>query len=269
VLSSPYKRDVTDVQVSAVLYDASGNIIGGGYTFVNFVLAGSQTGFHASVNSAGTVDKVEVYASLSGLSLLTNPSGIPAGASAITLDKQGFGQDGRYVGVGFLVTNSNADFAVESSLFRATAYAADGTVLNTEDGYLVLLLPGQILGTGRTMIVDEGQTVDHVDVQVLAGAYEGSAALAGFTAENVTYKGGSYSNSVTGQIASPYTKDITSLQVSAIGYDADGKIIGAGYTYLDFVPAGGKAAVDVPVYVSAPPDTVDLFAAVSGLSDIK
>lgn len=269
VLSSPYQKDVTDVQVSVVVYDSAGEIIGGGFTFVSFIPAGGQTGVHASVTADGQVDHVEVYPALSGLSLLTAASAVPSGAEAITLDKQGAGQDDTNVGVGFVVTNPNAGFAVENSRYRSTAYAADGSVLSTDEGYIHLLLPSETLGVGSRMLLGKGQTVDHVDVQILPGDYTTSDPVPSFTTDNVTYKPGQFGDSVTGEITSPYTKDISSLLVYALAYDADGKIIGGGFTFLDFVPAGGKAAVDVTVAVAGKPETVELYGAVSALSDIK
>jgi len=72
---------------------------------------------------------------------------------------------------------------------------------------------------------------------------------------------------VTGEVISPYTKDITNIRVSAIGYNEAEEIIGGGFTYLDFVPANGKAAVEVSITSSETPATADLYAAVSALSD--
>jgi hypothetical protein len=74
---------------------------------------------------------------------------------------------------------------------------------------------------------------------------------------------------VTGQIVSPYGSEITNLRVAAIAYDAAGEIIGGGYTFLDFVPANGKAAVEVSVTTAEEPTTVELYAAVSDLSEIE
>ena len=48
-----------------------------------------------------------------------------------------------------------------------------------------------------------------------------------------------------------------------------GEIIGAGFTYLDFVPANGKAAVEVGITSAGKPATVELHAAVSALSDVE
>jgi len=57
--------------------------------------------------------------------------------------------------------------------------------------------------------------------------------------------------------------------VSAIAYDEAGEIIGGGFTYLDFVPANGKAAVEVSITSTGIPATTELYAIVSGLSDFE
>ncbi len=67
-------------------------------------------------------------------------------------------------------------------------------------------------------------------------------------------------------VSSAAKKDLKEIRVSAIAYDKAGNIIGAGSTYLDFVPAGGQAAVEVSVTTSAEPDRVELYPTLSFLT---
>ncbi len=46
------------------------------------------------------------------------------------------------------------------------------------------------------------------------------------------------------------------------------QIIGGGFTFLDFVPAAGSAAVSVPVTTNGEPARVELYAALSALSQV-
>src|SRR5260221_143481 len=70
IVSNPYKSDITELRVSSVAYDAAGDIIGGGFTFLNFVLANGKTGIKVPVTSAKKVALVELYPIVSSLSLL-------------------------------------------------------------------------------------------------------------------------------------------------------------------------------------------------------
>jgi hypothetical protein len=269
IINSPYSIPLQDIRVSAIAYDSGGEIIGGGFTYLNFILANGSTGVEVSVTTSGDVATVELYPTVTGLTFLWEETELPEGASAIALAKQGFGQDDQEIGFGMLVENPNGNFAIEDSQYHITAFAEDGHVLATEEGYVEIILPNQILGIAGTIYLIEDADVARVDAQILAGDFVESDPLPYFSAENVTYQPDEYIPQVTGQIVSPYSKDITDVRVSAILYNEAGEIIGGGFTYLDFAPANGKAAVEVSVTSSSIPATTELYATVSGLSEFE
>lgn len=269
IVTNPFSKDATQLRVSGIVLDSSGAIIGGGYTYLNFVLAGQSTGVELSAAKDGDVASVEVYSLWSGLSLLSSDDGLPGDADEPSIAKQGFGQDDYQIGYGALIVNGNADYSIERSQFHVNFFAEDGALVGTEEGYIDVLLPGQTLGLAGSTLVDDGIVVARAEVQLKAGDYEKTDPLPGFTAENVNYIPDRFSAKVTGQVVSPYTKDITYLRVMAIAYNEAGDIIGGGFTYLDFVPAGGKAAAEVSVVTSGIPATVELYGTVSALSDLK
>jgi hypothetical protein len=269
VVTNPYSVPIQDLRVSAILRDVDGSIIGGGYGYLNFILANGTTGFDLSVSSAGDVATAELHPTISTLSELTLGDESPDDAQDITLHKSGFGQTEYRAGYALLVENPNDNYAIESTQYHLTAYAADGTVLAAEEGYIDVILPGQTLGIGDTISIIGDATIDHVDAQILAGDYEPSDPIPTFTSENVSYQPGDFSSDTTGEIVSPYNKDITDIRVSAIAYDDAGNIVGGGFTYLDFIPANGKAAVEVSTACSGTPATVELYAYLSSLSDFK
>lgn len=87
----------------------------------------------------------------------------------ITVTKTGFGQEGRQVGFAFIVENPNLSLAFESSQYQIAAYDEDGIVVETDFGYINLLLPGQSLGVGVDLFLDEGVTVSTFEVQLKTG----------------------------------------------------------------------------------------------------
>jgi hypothetical protein len=269
IITNPYNRAMENIRVSAVVYNDKDEIIGGGFTYVNFVLANGKIGVNVPVDSAGKVAKVELYPTISGLSMLTSSEELPEGAQNLNLEKQGYGQNGRQVGYGMLIQNPNGNFAVESTMYHITLYTQDGNVASVEEGYVDTILPNQTLGIGGDIYVEQGIDVASADFQIKTGRLEDSDAIPTFTSQNISYKADQYFPKVTGEIVSPYTKDITNLRVSAIAYNDAGDIIGGGFTFLEFAPANGKAAVEVGITTTKKPAKVELYAAISALSDIE
>ena len=190
----------------------------------------------------------------------------PESPTAPQVVATGFGQDGSQMGVAFIVENPNPGHTFESSQYQIAAYDANNTVVETESGYVTLLLPGQRAGIATTMFLNEGVTVARVDVQLKAGRAQPSEPVPTFTVDAVTYMPEEYFPKVTGTITSPYQQDLENIRVSAVAYDAAGQIIGGGFTFVDFVPAGGQAAVEVSVTTAGPPASVELYPMVSGLT---
>ncbi len=61
-VKSPFNVDLNLVLVSVIAYDASGNIVGGGFTFLNFVGANSEAVTEVGLTTASAPAKVEMYA---------------------------------------------------------------------------------------------------------------------------------------------------------------------------------------------------------------
>lgn len=269
VITSPYNVNLTSLQLSAVVYDDVGNIIGGGYGWLNFILANSSSGVQVSVTSAGDVGSVELYPVVSGVSYQVSDEDIPAGGLNVDILKSGYGQDEVSAGYGILIENPNQGFSLEYTQYQVTAYSDDGKVLTTDEGYVNLILPGQIIGIGGDLYLHEGMTIHHLDAQIITGDFIESEEFPFFSSDKVVFQAGTYSSKVTGIILSPYRSDITDVRVSAITYDENGAVNGGGYTYLDFVPANGEAAVEVLVAVTGTPIKAELFATLSSLSEIE
>jgi hypothetical protein len=166
---------------------------------------------------------------------------------------------------GLLVENPNRGYAVESSQYLVTAFAADGRVIDTEDGYITVLMPGETLGVGGDLGAGD-ETIVRVETHVLQGKYAEAERVPHFTSEGVAYRPGDWYDRVSGQIVNPFDADISDLRVSALVYDGDGVIVGGGFTYLDFVPANGRAAVEVSVHARGSVARSELYATLSSFS---
>jgi hypothetical protein len=131
------------------------------------------------------------------------------------------------------------------------------------------LLPGETRGVAGFALLSVLGEVDHVGVQILSRTYTASDPIPPLTSENVVHTATDWSYQVTGQIVSPYAKDVKNLLLAAIAYDAEGNIIGSGPATLKFVPANGKAAAKVDFYSAEEPARVELYARIRELKDVK
>jgi hypothetical protein len=268
MVKSPYTKDVDDVRVAAVVYDDTGAIIGGGFTFVNFIPAGGETAIAMSITASAKPSRLELYPAITSLSELSGASESD-GAMPLALDASGFGQNNTQVGFGFLVTNPNSDTALESSRYRVAAYAEDGSVLGADEGYIDVILPAQPLGVGGNISVPQGSSVANIVVQVKSGAaHEPDNALP-FSTDNVVFQADEYFPKVTGVVQNPYAKAVKQVRVSTLVYDEAGEIVGGGFTFLEFVPAEGQAAAEIPVYHSGAPIKAELYPTLTSISEFE
>jgi hypothetical protein len=65
---NPYDIDISDLWVYVIAYDDSGDIIGGGYTLLDFIPANGEAVVEASVTVSGIPASLEFYATVSSLS---------------------------------------------------------------------------------------------------------------------------------------------------------------------------------------------------------
>lgn len=273
VLHNPLDRDLTDITISAVAYDAAGAIIGGGSSWLDFVLANGHTGTGAQVTADGDPARVELYA-VSYESCFPAPATAeaPDGAVAPRITQQGFGQAGADVGLGFLLENPNDALTIEDVTWQYTLYAADRRVLAVGSGYVRFLAPGQILGIAENAYLTSDDAVADLEVQLLAGEYDTDTVGPNFTTEEIALEQDEYgSTTVTGIVVNPNDQSVTGLQVHAIVYDAAGAIIGGGWSYIEDIPANGRTPAEVYVALSdtAPPARAELYAVFSYGSEFE
>ncbi|MCB8969001.1 MAG: hypothetical protein H6660_19150, partial [Ardenticatenaceae bacterium] len=180
-----------------------------------------------------------------------------------------FVQDDSEVAFSFFIDNPSTDMSVEDSTYEATLYDADGNVLETENGYVDLLLPGQ-----QTLIADSVYLSDDAVVAQLAVTFtygdETTVDIAPdfLAVANPAYYADEYFPIATGVLSSQLEQIITDVRVNAVAFDADGNVVGSGYSYTDFVPAGGSTGASIYMTVGGDVDHVELYPLVTSLSDL-
>ncbi|MDD5368132.1 MAG: FxLYD domain-containing protein [Anaerolineaceae bacterium] len=267
VIKNGLNRNISEMRVAAVAYDKSGVIIGGGYTYLSFLPASGQAPVDISMVVKGNPDKVEIYPGLSGLSDFEEAT---IGDDVVHLVSYGFGQSSSQVAVAFIVENPQSGTPLEGTQYQVGIYDEAGNVLDTESGYVNLIFPGEKQAVVASAFVPDGKKAVKVDVQINPGrsvTHELSATP--FTTDQVKFTPGSYTAKVTGVVQNTLDKQVKQVEVVAVAYNEQGEIIGGGYTYLDFVPANAKSAVEVSVTVTGKPAKVELYPSLTSMSEIE
>lgn len=265
---NPFDHEVDDFQIYALLYDAAGNIIGGGNTYASYVPANGTTGIRSYVTSKGDIASVELYPMLPNVDFLKAADKVPTDAALLSVNKSGFGEGDYYSTYAFLVENPNTQYTVLNSFYRIMAYTADNILLDVSEGYVGVSLPKSVVGVSGDFYPPEGTTIASMVVQFKSGEYKNTGPMTSFTTENVALDISGYSPEVTAIINNPYTVQVNDLHVYVVLYDDSNDIVGGGFTYLDFIPASAKSAVEIYVSYGKTPSRAEVYALFSTLSDI-
>ena len=268
LVTNPFNHKLVDLNIYAVAYNANGDIIGGGVNKLAVLLANSTSGVRLMINQTEDIARVDLYAELPNLAA-ANPDYETPPSSELIVQEFGFGQIQDRASFGILFKNPSSTAFLQGSRFHMTAYSADGKVVAAANGSLPVLLPGEAFGIGGRFRIVPGTTIDHLDFQVLTGEYvEGDPQLK-FQFEGVTFVPGT-PGKITGTLVNPYTNlKFKNLTVYALSRDASGKIVGGGITNVNRVEAGGKVPVELAMLTSSAVTSVELFAFVPTLDDLK
>lgn len=170
-----------------------------------------------------------------------------------------------YVSYGVVVQNPSDDIATRVSL-NVAFYNDAGVVVKAESPSIDVILPGQTAAYGET-IPAAGAT--RMEVQALVGTWQTATTTTGaFTASGVSTTPREYLGLQTNAtLSSTFAKDLKSVVAVAIYRDAGGAIVGGDRTFVDFVPAGGSAAVEITSFSDLPaPAGTEVYAELSTLS---
>ncbi len=235
----------TNIRANIICYNNAGDIVGGGYTYIDFVPGSDYMGFATYVDAFDSVASVEVFPTFTYSSLQYEGSDFWSEISI--LDDYFYSTTyGSLVG-GFEV-QSNIDTVLSNSVAVITFYDKDGNITSTGVSYIDLLLPHQTIGISPWVLTppDNAET-DSYDVLVLPGEYESDYELTEnpFVVNSTTLTG-DYDNYVAVNFTNTYSKQVSELDVYVLLYDADGNIIGGGNDWTtEPIPAGGTMELEV------------------------
>jgi hypothetical protein len=202
--------------------------------------------------------------------IVTTPS-TEAPQHEVTITGNGFTQlppdsiGNSYLSYGVVVQNPSDDIATRVSL-NVAFYNDAGVVVKADSPSIDVILPGQTAAYGETL---QAAGATRMEVQALVGSWQTATTTTGaFTASGVSTTPRPYLGVQTNAtLSSTFAKDLKQVVAVAIYRDAGGAIVGGDRTFVDFVPAGGQAAVEITSFSDLPaPAATEVYAELSNLS---
>lgn len=235
----------TDIQVYSICYDSAGDIVGGGFTYVDFIHLEDYMGFTMYVDTVADVASVEVFPLLSYSTRFIDKTDFLSEISI--LDYYFYENEwGELVG-GFIARNET-DTVLGDSLVFITFYNDQENVTATATAYIDLLLPGDTLGIAPWVTTPPmGADTTWLDVLILPGEQIDDYEL-DFNPfrVNSTSVAGNFDEYVMVSFTNTYNKQVSELDIYVLVYNDDGLIIGGGWDWTrDPISAGETAEIEV------------------------
>jgi hypothetical protein len=269
VVSNDSPDDLEQIRLAAIAYDSQGDIIGAGHSLLNFMLAGRETGVDITIDAAGEIDRIELFPRISPAPLLSSVEQVQVSGGLLSLLDSGFSQQDIEFSYGFLYVNRNPSFAVEDSLYRLTAFNDEGDVIAVDEGKINLILPGQTLGMGKLLFIENEEVVDRIDLAIQPGSAVLSPDIPSFEVQDLELGEAGNRIDLSGQILNPFDKILENISLYIIFFDQDGLIIGGSSDNLELLPAADSIPVELNIQSPVTPVSAQLFASVKALDDLE
>ncbi len=235
----------TDIRANIICYNSAGDIVGGGYTYIDFIPGSDYMGFASYVDTFDDVAYVEVYPTFSYSSLFYEGTDF---WSEITILNDYFYTDDYGYLLGGMIIQSNIDTMLSDSVAYITFYDDNGNVTSVATEYIDTLLPGDTLGFSPwAMTPPDGAMTSTYDILILPGDYVNDYELTENPFQiNSAKLIGDYNDTVAVTFTNTYSKQVSEVDVFVLVYDADGNIIGGGSDWTtEPTPAGGSTSIEI------------------------
>lgn len=235
----------TYVLANVICLDSDDQIVGSGYTTLQFVPGDDYMGFSTYVDAFADVSRVEVFPTYTYSSYFYE--GQDFWSEVSILEDNFYLDDYGYI-LGGMTIQNNVDVPLSNSVAYLTFYDENDVVTATASYNVELLLPGDTLGISPWVSTPpSGAETSTYDILVLPGDYEEDYELTTnpfvINSAEIT---GDYDDYVTVDFTNTYSKSISEVNVNVLIYDTDGYIIGGGYSWhYDPIPAGGSAQIEI------------------------
>lgn len=157
------------------------------------------------------------------------------------------------------IENPNTEYAWLSEPFDFEAFDSEGVLLDSDFEYGTILpnstgvFYGYWFDIGNNMV--SSMEVRGPTDGTLVGGDTGFIEV-----ESIDYSNGRFSTDVSGVLVSNFESDQESVEVIVVIRDSSGSIITADRSYVDRLPAGGKARFEVSIFDFEVTDSMQIEA---------
>jgi hypothetical protein len=254
-------QEVSGVQVNALVFDATGQIVGAGRGFgENFVPAGGATPLAVRVYSSGEVARAELYPVYTWIEISPNTL---EGIQPLQVSAAGYAQSQQNpadVLVAFVVENPNSSQTIYAANYVVSLYDQAHNLLATatsEMDPLSFVYPGGKAAMDARLNVPGETQVDRVEVSLGQGQVQDGLQNP-LRGDKPAYFAEPFPK-VTGLVLNTSAEEFKRVNVVAVLYDSDDRIIGGGSTSIGSVPANGQVPVEIMVNSAGAPARVELY----------
>ncbi|MCJ7696265.1 MAG: hypothetical protein MUO40_12700, partial [Anaerolineaceae bacterium] len=178
------------------------------------------------------------------------------------LDNLTFIQDDTTLSTFIFLKNNETENTFVDVEYTVHAYDASGAQVDNDSTTVGYIFPGQTIGLVNEIWLDEGVTVDSIDVDWIIDSQEVYPGYEDpFEVDKSLFLDDDGWYYLTGVLTNKDIVTYTDLRVSAIGYDNAGKIVGGGYGYVDFIPSDDYVGMSVSSTFTSAPDRIEFYPA--------
>lgn len=271
-VTSNLDQMATDVHIIGVGYNADGEIIAGGFEILEYLPPHHSIDVEVPLHFYQEPTSAEIY-----VGVLSNNLQTIEGEGFLELQGYGFGRikdDVRILNplgpeVIFTVQNTGISPLLNSK-YVVKAYSSTGTLLASQEGLIDVVYPGEIQARTVELEYSGSQKISKAVVSIEQG-FSAVPPLPDnpVTAEKARYYNGQNEDYVTAVIHNAIDQTIENVPAVAVGYDANGNIIGGGSALIQFVPAQGKTGVMIDYEGTKDPAAVEVYVYVSDASRFR
>jgi hypothetical protein len=257
-------KTLTNVMVTALVYDSSDKLIDAEYTTLLFVPAGQQTAVQVDLEVSTEAARVELYPYLGQSAEFWD-----AQSPSLTVEKAAALQnvDGLVEAI-FVVKNSAAR-AYAGSFYNISLYDAQDKPVAAETGEIAFIFAGSRTAETTTVSYPSGTKIARMDVQVQPRSdndwvNQQAAAVTTpdpLTFEQVQYKPdpSHFDDKVTLLVKNGSSQTVDAMGAAALLYNTAGQIVGGGETPVGILPAGGQTQLEIHVNAKGEVDKIEVI----------
>jgi len=183
--------------------------------------------------------------------------------------QENFGVEEDDAYVGFVMKNLNTDLSLTDVEYTINIMDGDGIIVGQENNRFPWLLPQQTLGIFyRVSLDEENPPVESYNIVLeFEDTSQPELSQDPFTSEKIKLWESGYWPIATGIVKNGDTNIYTDVRTSVLCYDADGKIVGGGYEYMDFIPGQGQMGFATYLDIYDAVDSIEVFPILTYMSD--